>query len=271
MNTCTLPNNVTGKVKPQLSQSWEGKNDVLMMIVRRMSCFYLKMILMYGFIGSTCFFRIRIYCFAFSSTHLEMWVSIFFPPMFWVTWLFCFFLVFFCFTFDAAIFPLWPFFLFLMGNYFLCHHLDFPCDVFLCHYLDLQGDFLLCHIITFVMGCSYQNMSVFETGWSYRAIWFFRLLKGQEGARNCKVTANPLSWYWVHSLLQVNRSIMSCMKPRTNARLRERELCWIESVLLGPPVAARRNPRRCLRLRFACDAVTSTWQGTVWDPVPKTE
>ncbi len=32
------------------------------MIVRTMSCFYLKMIIKHGFIGSTCWFRIRIYC-----------------------------------------------------------------------------------------------------------------------------------------------------------------------------------------------------------------
>jgi hypothetical protein len=38
------------------------------MIVRIMSCFNLKMILTHGFIGNTCCFLIRIYCFAFSST-----------------------------------------------------------------------------------------------------------------------------------------------------------------------------------------------------------
>ncbi len=73
-------------------------------------------------------------------------------------------------------------FLFAMGDFFLCHHLDFssdfllcyhldfPSDILLCHHLDSPSDFLLCHILqifTFVMGCSYQNISVSDMGWSY--------------------------------------------------------------------------------------------------------
>ncbi len=35
------------------------------------------------------------------------------------------------------------------------------------------------------MSCSYQSNSIFDMGWSYRAIWFLSFVKGQAGARNC--------------------------------------------------------------------------------------
>ncbi len=54
-----------------------------------MSWFYLKMILTHGFIGSTCSFRIRIYCFAFSLTPLQMRVPRFFSSIMWGTRFFC--------------------------------------------------------------------------------------------------------------------------------------------------------------------------------------
>ena len=35
------------------------------------------------------------------------------------------------------------------------------------------------------MCSSYQSNSIFDMGWSYRAIWFLLFVKGQAGARNC--------------------------------------------------------------------------------------
>jgi hypothetical protein len=60
----------------------------------------------------------------------------------------------------------------------------------------------------------------------------FVLLKRKEGARNRVVAAaNPLLWYWVHSILQVKRNILSCIKPRTKAACAKEIFCWIGSVL----------------------------------------
>jgi hypothetical protein len=96
----------------------------------------------------------------------------------------------------------------------------------------------------------------------------FVLLNGQEGARYCEVASNPSSWFWVHSILCKKRNILSCMKPRTKSRLRER------GFLLGQflrHLRPRRHSRRRIRLCFDCDAVTPTWQGTVWNSAPETE
>jgi hypothetical protein len=37
------------------------------------------------------------------------------------------------------------------------------------------------------MRCSYQSSSIFDMGWSYRAIWFLRFVKGQAGAEIAKL------------------------------------------------------------------------------------
>ncbi len=76
--------------------------------------------------------------------------------------------------------------------------------------------------------------------------------------------------YGLDSILQVKRNILSCMKPRTKGSLFKRGLCWIESVVTPLAAAApSATPPSRLCLCFTCNAVTPTWQGTVWDPGQK--
>jgi hypothetical protein len=172
--------NATGKVKLQLPHSRKGKNGVLLMNAQMMSCFYLKIILTHGFMGSTCCFRIRIHCFAFSSTPLQMWVSWFFSSMFCGTRFFCFFFCFLLLLFWEASsgFSMWCLPVPSSG---------FSCDVFLCHQLDFPCDFLICNILQFLLPWSAAITKAFQfsifagvTG----PFDSFVLLKGQEGARN---------------------------------------------------------------------------------------
>ncbi len=77
------------------------------------------------------------------------------------------------------------------------------------------------------------------------------------------------SWFWVQMNLQVNWNALFSINPRTKGRCSKVVSVQSSQFLLHRQ--PRRHPRHCLRLCFTCDAVTPTWQGTVWDPAPETE
>ncbi len=246
------------------------------MIAQMMGCFDLKMILTHGFIGSTCCFRIQIHCFAFSSAPLQMWVPQFVSSTFCGTRFFCFY---FLFSFASLLRSIiWIFHVMsFCALMWIFHVMSFCAIIWIFHMIFLSA--ISCNLYFSVMGCSYKHFR-FRYATRTDRIWAgvsgpfdsFVLLKGQKGARNSEVAANPSSWYWVHSILQVNRKILSCMKPRTKCCLRERGFLvnWVCSCSTGgrgaicdatfasasPPTPSRRPERvlfEILRQKLSCN------------------